>query len=160
MFYNRISELMPKKTLDKYIPPNLSINKKNEMAKILLDRRKGINKSTPQVVKSRASIFTTRFNKQYGGLKDKSIKNLSKYFKIQPSILNTIYNKGAGAYMSSGSRPGVSLEQWARARLYKGILNIMKARKTGVLPSSEAHDKSLVKKAMDFNNYIPNDIIS
>jgi len=142
MFYNRISELMPKKTLDKYIPPNLSINKKNEMAKILLDRRKGINKSTPQVVKSRASIFTTRFNKQYGGLKDKSIKNLSKYFKIQPSILNTIYDKGA------------------RARLYKGILNIMKARKTGVLPSSEAHDKSLVKKAMDFNNYIPNDIIS
>lgn len=142
MFYNRISELMPKKTLDKYIPPNLSINKKNEMAKILLDRRKGINKSTPQVVKSRASIFTTRFNKQYGGLKDKSIKNLSKYFKIQPSILNTIYDKGASA------------------RLYKGILNIMKARKTGVLPSSEAHDKSLVKKAMDFNNYIPNDIIS
>jgi len=142
MFYNRISELMPKKTLDKYIPPNLSINKKNEMAKILLDRRKSINKSTPQVVKSRASIFTTRFNKQYGGLKDKSIKNLSKYFKIQPSILNTIYDKGAGA------------------RLYKGILNIMKARKTGILPSSEAHDKSLVKKAMDFNNYIPNDIIS
>ena len=60
--------------------------------------------------------------------------------------------------MSNGSRPNTTMEQWARARLYKGILNIIKARETGVLPSSEAHDKSLVKKGMDFNKYIPPNI--
>lgn len=154
MYYNRITELMPKKTLDNYIPPNLSLSKKNEMAKVLLDRRKGIKQITTAPTPVRQSIFTTRFNKRYGGLKDKSIKNLARYFKIQPFVLNTIYKKGAGAYMSSGSRPNVSLEQWARARLYKGILNIIKARETGVLPSSEAHDKSLVEKAVNFNKYI------
>ena len=155
MYYNRLNELMPKKTLDKYIPPNLSISKKNEMAKILLDRRKGINKETTAPVRARQSTFTLNFNKKYGEMKDKSIKNLSKYFKIQPVVLNTIYKKGAGAYMMSGSSPNESLEQRARARLYKGILNIIKARQSGELHTSEAHDRSLVERAMKFNNYIP-----
>ena len=143
----------------RYVPPTLTDKEKRKVAKILILRRE--NKSeeiTPQLRRPRKSTFTIQFNKKYGGLKDKSIKNLAKYFKIQPIVLNTIYDKAAAAWFTSGSRLGVPQQAWSYARLYKGILNIMKARKTGQLPTSEGHDKSLVKKAMEFNNFIPKDM--
>lgn len=101
----------------------------------------------------RKSTYTIQFNKKYGGLKDKSIKGLSKYFKIQPAVLNEIYDKGFSAWFSSGSR--LNQFSWSMARVYKGILNIMKGRETGLLP--KGHDKTLVEKAVMFNKYIPPD---
>lgn len=36
---------------------------------------------------------------------------------ISLSTLKTVYKRGQGAYMSSGSRPGVSMAQWAMGRV-------------------------------------------
>jgi len=36
---------------------------------------------------------------------------------ISLSTLKTVYRRGMGAYMSSGSRPGVSMHQWAMGRV-------------------------------------------
>ena len=148
------------KYFKRYIPPTLTDKEKRKVAKILILRRENKSKEiTPSFNRRpRKSTFTIQFNKKYGGLKDKSIKNLAKYFKIQPIVLNTIYDKAAAAWFSSGSRIGIPQQAWSYARLYKAILNIMKARKTGELPTSEGHDKSLVKKAMEFNNFIPKDM--
>jgi len=143
----------------RYIPDTLTNKEKRKVAKILIERREGKSDAlTPQLRRPRKSTFTIQFNKKYGGIKDKSIKNLAKYFKIQPIVLNTIYDKAAAAWFSSGSRLGVPQQAWSYARLYKGILNIMKARKTGELPTSEGHDKSLVEKALNFNKFIPKDM--
>lgn len=143
----------------RYVPPTLTDKEKRKVAKILIERREGKSDAlTPQLRRPRKSTFTIQFNKKYGGIKDKSIKNLAKYFKIQPIVLNTIYDKAAAAWFSSGSRLGVPQQSWSYARLYKGILNIMKARKTGELPTSEGHDKSLVEKALNFNKFIPKDM--
>jgi len=143
----------------RYVPPTLTDKEKRKVAKILIERREGKSDAlTPQLRRPRKSTFTIQFNKKYGGIKDKSIKNLAKYFKIQPIVLNTIYDKAAAAWFSSGSRLGVPQQAWSYARLYKGILNIMKARKTGELPTSEGHDKSLVEKALNFNKFIPKDM--
>ena len=143
----------------RYIPDTLTNKEKRKVAKILIERREGKSDAlTPQLRRPRKSTFTIQFNKKYGGIKDKSIKNLAKYFKIQPIVLNTIYDKASAAWFSSGSRLGVPQQAWSYARLYKGILNIMKARKTGELPTSEGHDKSLVEKALNFNNFIPKDM--
>ena len=143
----------------RYVPPTLTDKEKRKVAKILIERREGTSEEiTPQLRRPRKSTFTIQFNKKYGGLKDKSIKNLAKYFKIQPIVLNTIYDKAAAAWFTSGSRLGVPQQAWSYARLYKGILKIMKARKTGELPTSEGHDKSLVEKALNFNKFIPKDM--
>ena len=143
----------------RYVPPTLTDKEKRKVAKILIERREGKSDAlTPQLRRPRKSTFTIQFNKKYGGIKDKSIKNLAKYFKIQPIVLNTIYDKAAAAWFSSGSRLNVPQQAWSYARLYKGILNIMKARKTGELPTSEGHDKSLVEKALNFNKFIPKDM--
>ena len=143
----------------RYVPPTLTDKEKRKVAKILIERRERKSDAlTPKLRRPRKSTFTIQFNKKYGGIKDKSIKNLAKYFKIQPILLNTIYDKAAAAWFSSGSRLNVPQQAWSYARLYKGILNIMKARKTGELPTSEGHDKSLVEKALNFNKFIPKDM--
>ena len=140
----------------RYIPDDLTLKQKKDVAKILIERREGKNnKITPQLKKPRRSTYTVQFNNKYGGLEDKSIKGLSKYFKIQPAVLNTIYDKGFSAWSSSGSRLGVNQYAWSIARVYKGVLNIIKGRETGILPKSEGHDKSLIEKAVNFNKYIP-----
>ena len=157
-YLKEFRETTSQKYQRRYIPDTLTEKEKRKVAKILIERREGKSEElTPQLRRPRKSTFTLQFNKKYGGLKDKSIKNLSKYFKIQPIVLNTIYDKAAAAWFSSGSRLGVSQQAWSYARLYKGILNIMKGRETGVLPKSEGHDKTLVEKAVMFNKYIPPD---
>ena len=158
-YLKEFQESTSQKYQRRYIPDTLTNKEKRKVAKILIERREGKSDAlTPQLRRPRKSTFTIQFNKKYGGIKDKSIKNLAKYFKIQPIVLNTIYDKAAAAWFSSGSRLGVPQQAWSYARLYKGILNIMKARKTGELPTSEGHDKSLVEKALNFNKFIPKDI--
>lgn len=158
-YLKEFQESTSQKYQRRYIPDTLTNKEKKKVAKILIERREGKSDAlTPQLRRPRKSTFTIQFNKKYGGIKDKSIKNLAKYFKIQPIVLNTIYDKAAAAWFSSGSRLGVPQQAWSYARLYKGILNIMKARKTGELPTSEGHDKSLVEKALNFNKFIPKDM--
>ena len=63
------------------------------------------------------------FNEKYGFKKDKahSIKDISKLTKYKISGLQTIYNRGVGAYYNNPKsvRPSVkSPQQWSMARIY------------------------------------------
>ena len=87
--------------------------------------------------------YKNKFNRKYGQDKDKSnsLSDISRLTGFKRSGLQTIYNKGVGAYKTNRAsvRPTVkSKEQWAMARVY-----------AAVNPSSKAHkiDKiHLVKK--------------
>ena len=161
-FYEKLKKETSQKYLDRYVPKSLTKEQKEQVSKIILDRRAGkSNKITPTFERQpRRSTFTVQFNKKFPDIKDKSLKNLSKYFKIQPSVLNTIYDKGASAWNSSGSRLGVGREAWAKARVYKAILNILDGRKNGITNypkklQTEGNDYSHVKRAIQFNSFIP-----
>jgi hypothetical protein len=87
--------------------------------------------------------YKNKFNRKYGQDKDKSnsLSDISRLTGFKRSGLQTIYNKGIGAYKTNRAsvRPTVkSKEQWAMARVYAAIN-----------PSSKAHkiDKiHLIKK--------------
>ncbi len=51
------------------------------------------------------------------GTKAKSIADYSKKYNIPKSTLDKVYKRGMGAYYSSGSRAGVSPQQWAMGRV-------------------------------------------
>ena len=145
--------------LNRYVPEDLSKQEKENVSKIILERK--TSKTTPKFHRRpRRSTFIIQFTKKYGGLKDKSLKNLSKHFKIQPVVLNSVYDRADLAWDKLGSKLGVSRQAWAYARVYKAILNIIKARKGGELPKTETHDKSLVEKAVELNKYVPPEIPS
>lgn len=81
-------------------------------------------------------VFTykQRFNKKYGFAKDEShsLKEIAKITGYKLSGLQTIYNKGIGAFKTSRAsvRPQVkSPEQWAMARVYASIDPSSKASK-------------------------------
>ena len=84
-----------------------------------------------------------KFNKKHGQPKDKSnsLADISKLSGFKKSGLQTIFNKGVGAFKSNRGavRPSVkSPEQWAMARVY-----------ASVNPSTKSHKvdkKHLVKK--------------
>jgi len=70
--------------------------------------------------------YKQKFNRKYGFPRDKShsLSSIAKTTGYKKSGLQTIYNKGIGAYKTNpGSvRPQVkSAEQWAMARLYAAI---------------------------------------
>jgi hypothetical protein len=69
----------------------------------------------------RQSPFTTQFKKIYGDVPF-DLPAFSKKFNIPLANLKEVYEKGIGAWKSSGSRPGVPAEAWAIARVYKFIL--------------------------------------
>ena len=86
--------------------------------------------------------YKQKFNRKYKQPLDKSnsLSDISRLTGFKRSGLQTIYNKGVGAFKTNpGSvRPMVkSKEQWAMARVYAAIN-----------PSSEAHkiDKIHLKK--------------
>lgn len=88
------------------------------------------------------TTYKEKFNKKYGLDKDKShsLDSISKLTGYKKSGLQTIYNKGVGAYKTNPQsvRPQVkSAEQWAMARVY-----------AAVNPKSKAYkiDKSHLKK--------------
>ena len=87
--------------------------------------------------------YKEKFNKKYGFKKDKShsLSDISKVTGYKKSGLQTIYDKGIGAYKTNPQsvRKNVkSKEQWAMARVYASIDKSSKAHKV---------DKShLVKK--------------
>tara|TARA_R110000824_G_scaffold113652_1_gene263486 strand:+ start:778 stop:1050 length:273 start_codon:yes stop_codon:yes gene_type:complete len=86
--------------------------------------------------------YKQKYNKKYKFKKDEdhSLKDISKTTGYKLSGLQTIYNKGVGAYKTNPSsvRPNVkSKEQWAMARVYASINPKSKAYKI---------DKSHLKK--------------
>ena len=68
--------------------------------------------------------FKQKFNKKHGQPLDKSnsILQVSKLSGYKLSALQRIYNKGIGAFKTAGpSRPNMTKEQWAFARIYASI---------------------------------------
>ena len=69
--------------------------------------------------------YKQRFNKKYKQKKDKSnsIKQISKLTGYKLGGLQKIFEKGEGAWESSGpSRPGMQKQQWAYARIYSAVM--------------------------------------
>ena len=71
--------------------------------------------------------YKNRFNKKYGFPKDEphSFADISKITGYKKSGLETIFDKGIGAYKTNPAsvRPQVkSPEQWAQARVYSAVM--------------------------------------
>ena len=90
-----------------------------------------------------------RFNKKYGQPKDKSnsLSEIAKLTGIKRSALQKIYNKGIGAFKTAGpSRPNMTKEQWAFARVYASIRRGSKASKVDAKELAEGRGKKVVEK--------------
>ena len=101
----------------KYVPDSLSKSDKKKQIK-------SINEKTdrPKVdYPTKRSSYVIAFEKKY----DKKITddNFISREIISKTGIDQILSKGRGAYYSAGSRPNVSAEQWARARLASVIVN-------------------------------------
>lgn len=84
--------------------------------------------------------YKQKFNKKYKQPlnQSNSLNDISRLTGYKKSGLQTIYNKGIGAFKTAGpSRPNMQKDQWAYARVYAAIN-----------PSSKAHkiDKVHLKK--------------
>lgn len=101
----------------KYVPDSLSKEDKKKQIKSIKE-----GKDRPKVdYKTKRSKHVVAFEKKYG----KKITDddfISKNI-ISKTGIDKILSKGRGAYYSAGSRPNVSAEQWARARLASVIMN-------------------------------------
>jgi hypothetical protein len=81
--------------------------------------------------------YKNRFNMKYGFPRDEahSLKDISKITGYKLSGLQTIFDKGIGAYKTNPAsvRPQVkSPEQWAFARVYSAVMG----GKTAVIDAS------------------------
>tara|TARA_R110000765_G_scaffold249850_1_gene351498 strand:- start:37 stop:303 length:267 start_codon:yes stop_codon:yes gene_type:complete len=84
--------------------------------------------------------YKQKFNKKYGQPlnQSNSIADIAKKTGYKISGLRTIYRKGLGAYRTAGpSRPNMTPNQWAQARVYASVNTKSKAYKI---------DKSHLKK--------------
>lgn len=73
------------------------------------------------------ATYKQKFNKKYGFEKDEphSIAEIAKITGYKKSGLQTIFNKGVGAFKTNPAsvRPSVkSPEQWAMARIYSAVM--------------------------------------
>jgi len=101
----------------KYLPDSLSATDRKKTIKSLFEKT-----DRPKTdVKTRKSSWVVKFDNKYK-LKNKSLSNISKVTGIPLKALKEVYNKGEGAYYSSGSRPNQTKDSWARSRLYSYIL--------------------------------------
>lgn len=106
----------PKKINPKYVPKGLSAKDKKKQEKSIKE-----GKDRPKVdYKTKRSSHVVKFEKKYGT----KITNKSFIYKniISKTGVDKILEKGMGAYYSAGSRPNVSKEQWAYARLASVIM--------------------------------------
>ncbi len=84
--------------------------------------------------------FKQKFNKKYGFKLNEphSLKEIADITGYKLSGLQTIYNKGTGAFKTAGpSRPNMTKEQWSMGRIYASVSPGSKANKI---------DKSHLKK--------------
>jgi len=87
-----------------------------------------------------------RFNKKYGQPLDQSnsLTKIAKLTGIKRSALQKIYNKGIGAFKTAGpSRPNMTRQQWAYARVYASIIPGSKAAKVDRKELAEGRGKKL-----------------
>jgi hypothetical protein len=106
----------PKKVNPKYVPKGLSPEDKKKQVKSIKE-----GKDRPKVdYKTKRSSHVVNFEKKYGT----KITNKSFIYKniISKTGVDKILDKGMAAYYSAGSRPNVSKEQWAYARLASVIM--------------------------------------
>lgn len=87
--------------------------------KELFPKKTDIEAQQKGIVKK--SKYTKLFNELYPDLKF-DLKIFSKKFKIPYDVLKEVYDKGAKAWQTSGSRAGANASMWAIARVYKFIL--------------------------------------
>ncbi len=107
----------PKKINPKYIPKGLSKKDKEKQIKSIKE-----GKDRPKVdYKTKRSSHVKKFEEKY----NKKITNTSFISKniISKTGIDKILDKGMAAYYSAGSRPNVSKQQWAYARLASVIMN-------------------------------------
>jgi hypothetical protein len=107
----------PKKINPKYVPKGLSKEDKKKQIKSIKE-----GKDRPKVeYKTKRSSWVKKFEDKYG----EKITNKSFIYKniISKTGVDQIMDKGMAAYYSAGSRPNVSKEQWAYARLASVIMN-------------------------------------
>ena len=83
--------------------------------------------------RSSKKTYKEKFNAKYGFAKDEahSVSEVAKLTGYKKSGLDTIIDKGKGAYFSNPQsvRPTVkSPEQWAYARLYSAVMGGKAAR--------------------------------
>jgi len=109
---------MPPKDKDtglnkKYVPKSLTKADKQKQVKSI---REGKDRPKLKSAKTKKSSYTTKAEKYFKG--NTSLTNIAKTIGVSKTGLSKILSKGRGAYYSAGSRPNVSAEQWARARLY------------------------------------------
>ena len=122
----------------RYIPDSLSPADRKKQIKSIFE-----GKERPKVdVKKRKSSYTIEFNKKYGKrLEDmkggKSVRNIAKVVGLPYKPLKEVFERGEGAFYSSGSRPNQTASSWAYGRLYSYILGNPKVRKA---------DESITKK--------------
>jgi hypothetical protein len=80
-----------------------------------------------------AYTYKKQFNKKYGFEPDQphSLADISKITGYKKSGLETIFDKGVGAFKTNPTsvRPGIrSPEQWAQARVYSAVMGGKAAR--------------------------------
>ena len=112
---------------------------------------------------TRRSKFTISFEKKYGYIKSRKLKDLQKAFWVKSKDINTVYERGIGAYYNNPSSVRSSVDnsvQWAMARVYKFLLNVIKYRKEDFdkIPRSAGSDYKYVKSSGEFNDYLPKEI--
>ena len=100
----------------KYIPDVLSKKDKEKQIKSIKE-----GKDRPKVdYKTKRSSHVVKFENKYG-TKITDDNFISKNI-ISKTGIDKILDKGMAAYYTSGSRPNVNKEQWARARLASVIM--------------------------------------
>ena len=107
---------MSPKLPKKYVPDSLSESDKKKQEKSIRDKT-----DRPKTdYKTRRSSHVVSFENKFG----KKITDTTFISKniISKTGIDKILDKGMAAYFSSGSRPNVSKEQWAYARLASVIM--------------------------------------
>ncbi len=122
----------------RYIPDSLTKSQRQKQIKSIFEGSERPNLD----IKKRKSSYTIDFNKKYGKRLEemkggKSIKNIAKVVGLPEKALKEVFERGEGAYYSSGSRPAQTASSWAYGRLYSYILGNPKVRKA---------DESITKK--------------
>jgi len=80
------------------------------------------------------STFKNRFNKKFNQDKDESNSKakMTKLTGIPKKVLDDVYDRGVGAFKTAGpSRPNMTKEQWATARIYAFIMKAYDAVNKG-----------------------------
>lgn len=112
----------------KYVPRSLSrADQRRALASIRRARRayrSGRYVSRPKLrsAKRRTSSWVAKFKRKYPGVSLLNPKAVERATGIPARAIRGVIRKGKGAYYSSGSRPGVTAQQWAAARVASVVL--------------------------------------